>query len=82
MTTWTMKTPLAIPKAKRIPHTSGRMGAMARDCPIGVEVVLLLLLLCVPQTLATGCVFVVCVCFFHVIFECWCVCGVCCFVPK
>ena len=33
------------------PHTRGRMGAMARDCPIGVEVgigdlLLLLLLLC------------------------------------
>ena len=37
---------------------------MARDCPIGVEVFLLLLLLWFPQTLVTGCVFLVCVSFF------------------
>ena len=46
-TTWIMKTPLPI-KLKEYPsypHTSGRMGATARDCPIGVEVFLLLLLL-------------------------------------
>ena len=46
MTTLMMKTPL--PNNKKYltyPHTSGRMGAMARDCPIGVEVLLLLLLL-------------------------------------
>ena len=45
---------------------------MARDCPIGVEVFLLLFLLLFllhfPQTLATGCVFLVCVCFFRAFF--------------
>ena len=50
------------------PHTSGRMGAMARDCPIGVEVFLLLLLLRFPQTLVIGCVFLVCACFFRAFF--------------
>ena len=42
------------------------MGAMASDCPTGVDVFLLLLLLCFRQTLATGCVFLVCVCAFSV----------------
>ena len=55
---------------------------MARDCPIGVEVFLLLHLLCFPQAMVTGCVFWVGVCFFCAFFECWCVCGVSCFVPK
>ena len=67
MTTWMMKTPLPIPKPKRIPilHThKWEDGATARDCPIGVEVFLLLFLLHFPQTLATGCVFLVCVCSF------------------
>ena len=41
---------------------------MARNCPIGGEVFLLLFLLHFPQTLVTGCVFLVCVCFFQVFF--------------
>ena len=55
---------------------------MARDCPIGVEFFLLLFLLHFPQTLVTGCVFLVCVCFFGQFLEHWCVCGMSCFVPK
>ena len=47
---------------------------MARDCPIGVEVLLFLFLLYFPQTLVPGCVFLVCVCFFGHFFERWCVC--------
>ena len=44
-TTLMMKTPLhKLKEYSSYPHTSGRMGAMARDCPIGVEVFLLLLL--------------------------------------
>ena len=39
---------------------------MAIDSPLGVEI--LLLLLCY-QTLVTGCVFLVCVCLFHVFFQ-------------
>ena len=42
---------------------------MARDCPIGVEVFLLLFLLHFPQTLVTGCVVLVCVCFFQAFFS-------------
>ena len=70
MTTLMMKT--LLPKSKRIPilptHTSGRMGAMARDCPIGVEVfvvVVVVVVACVsfPQTLVKGCVVLVCGCF-------------------
>ena len=50
------------------PHASGRMGGMAIDSPLGVEVLFLLFLLCFHQTLATGCVFLVWVCFFHAFF--------------
>ena len=55
---------------------------MAIDSPIGVEVFLLLFLLCFPQTLVTGCVFSMCVCFCRAFLEHWCVCGMCCFVPR
>ena len=40
------------------------MGATAIDSPIGVEVFLLLFLLHFLWTMVTGCVFLVCVCFF------------------
>ena len=48
---------------------------MARDCPIGVEVfvvvVVVVVVACVsfPHTLAKGCVFLVCVCFFQAFFQ-------------
>ena len=58
---------------------------MARDCPIGVEVFLLLFCCCVlefsPNLGDWECVFGVCA-FFRHYFECWCVCGMSCFVPK
>ena len=54
---------------------------MARDCPIGVEVFLLLFLLHFPKPRQL-CVVLVCVCFFRAFFEHWCVCGTSCFVPK
>ena len=40
------------------------MGATAIDSPIGVEMFLLLFLLHFLRTMVTGCVFLVCVCFF------------------
>ena len=46
----------------------GGWGGMAIDSPLGVEVLFLLFLLCFHQTLATGCVFLVWVCFFHAFF--------------
>ena len=69
-TTLKMKTPL--PKPERIPilptHKWEDGGYSQRLCHIGVEAFLLLFLLHFPQTLVTGCVFLVCVCFFQVLF--------------
>ena len=68
-TTWMMKTPL--PKPKRIPilpthkwEDGGYGQRLSNRC----RSFLLLFLLCFPQTLVTGCVFLVCVCFFQVFF--------------
>ena len=50
---------------------------MARDCPIGVEVfVVVVVVVCMsfPQTLVKGCVFMVRGCFFQFFLE-LCVCG-------
>ena len=49
MTTWMMKTPLPKPKTIPIlPTHKWEDGATARDCPMGVEVFLLLFLLLHP----------------------------------
>ena len=56
---------------------------MARDCPIGVQV--FCCCCCMhefsPNLCEGVCVIGVCV-LFWAFFECWCVCGMSCFVPK
>ena len=68
------------PKTKRIPilpHTSGRMGATARDCHIGVACCHVVVVTCVFFPKLGICVgyFGACV-FFQTFFEHWCECGV------
>ena len=87
MTTWMMKTPL--PKTKRIPilpthkwEDGGYGQRLSHRCRSVFVVVVVVSCMTFPQTLANVCVFLVCVCFFQAFFECWCVCGMSCFVPK
>ena len=83
MTTWMMKTPL--PKPKRIPILPTQKwedGGYGQRLSYRCKSVFVVIFVVFPQTLATGCVVLVCVCFFQAFFEHWCVCGMSCFVPK
>ena len=83
MMTWMMETPLPIHKPKKYPsypHASGRMGAMAIDSSIGVEVFCCCLCFVFPQPWQMSVCFC-CVCAFFGVFFGSLVC-VCVFLSK
>ena len=87
MTTLMMKTPL--PKTKRIPilpmhkwEDGGYGQRLSHTCRSDFVVVVVVVCMSFAQTLANGCVFLGHVCFFWAFFECWCLCGMSCFILK